>query len=108
MFAAENGINEAIRSPFDAIWWGISTLSTVGYGDVYPRTDEGRVAAMVLMILGIGLFGAITATITSFMVESDVTGERSAGDRLRELQGLYAEGLVTAAEFESRRQSLVE
>jgi voltage-gated potassium channel len=108
LFAAENGINEAVRSPFDAIWWGISTLSTVGYGDVYPKTDEGRLAAMVLMILGIGLFSAITATVTSFMLESGAASERSAGDRLRELQRLHAEGLVTATEFESKRRSLVE
>jgi voltage-gated potassium channel len=66
LYAAENGVNDAIDSPLDALWWGIVTLTTVGYGDVYPVTGEGRIAASVLMLLGIGLFSAITATVTSF------------------------------------------
>lgn len=43
--AAENGVNDAIDSPVDALWWGIVTLTTVGYGDVYPVTGEGRISA---------------------------------------------------------------
>jgi voltage-gated potassium channel len=72
MYIAEKGVNSAIENPFDALWWGIVTLTTVGYGDVYPVTTEGRIAAMALMLLGIGLFGAITATITSYMLTSDL------------------------------------
>ena len=71
MYVAERGLNKAIESPFDALWWGVVTLTTVGYGDVYPVTTEGRIAAMALMLLGIGLFGAITATITSYLMTSD-------------------------------------
>ncbi len=68
LYAAENGVNQAIESPLDAMWWGIVTMTTVGYGDVTPITAEGRLAAVVLMILGIGLYSAITATITSFLL----------------------------------------
>jgi voltage-gated potassium channel len=68
LYVAERGLNKAIDSPFDALWWGVVTLTTVGYGDVYPVTPEGRMAAMVLMLLCIGLFGAITATITSYLI----------------------------------------
>jgi len=50
---------------------GVVTLTTVGYGDVYPVTTEGRIAAMALMLLGIGLFGAITATITSYLMSNE-------------------------------------
>ena len=50
LYAAENGVNKAISSPLDALWWGITTMTTVGYGDIYPVTAEGRIAASVLMI----------------------------------------------------------
>ena len=72
LFVAERGLNKAIESPFDALWWGVGTLTTAGYGDVYPVTTEGRLAAMVLMLLGIGLFGAITAYITSYVLSTDL------------------------------------
>ena len=68
MYAFEHGTNPAVQTPFDALWWGVITLTTVGYGDIVPTTTEGRVAGMVLMLLGIILFGAITATITSIMI----------------------------------------
>ena len=52
----------------DAMWWSISTMSTVGYGDVYPVTAEGRIVAAGLMIIGISMLGVITATVASWFV----------------------------------------
>ena len=72
LYIAEHGINKAVDNPFDPLRLGVVTLTTVGYDDVTPVTTEGRLAAMALMLLGIGLFGAITATITSYIMTSDL------------------------------------
>jgi voltage-gated potassium channel len=52
-----------------ALWWSITTVTTVGYGDVYPVTDDGRVIAVLLMIGGIGLVGVVTAALASWIIE---------------------------------------
>lgn len=57
-----------IKTAEDAIWWSYSTITTVGYGDKYPITFEGRIIAMVLMTFGVGLFGTFTAYISSLFV----------------------------------------
>ncbi len=58
-----------INSFGKAIWWSITTVTTVGYGDVYPVTNAGRVIAVLLMIGGIGLVGVVTATLASFIIQ---------------------------------------
>ena len=61
-----------IHSFADAVWWSVVTMFTVGYGELYPVTPEGKVAAFLLMLAGIALFGWITATLASLFVESEV------------------------------------
>ena len=57
MYEAEHAAQpEAFSSIPDAMWWGIVTLATVGYGDIYPVTPWGRLIGSVVVILGIGLF----------------------------------------------------
>jgi voltage-gated potassium channel len=68
IYAVESGENANIHSIGDAFWWSIVTATTVGYGDVSPVTTEGRLIAVMLMIVGIGFIGIFTATITSFFV----------------------------------------
>jgi len=71
----------------DAIWWAFTTVSTVGYGDRFPVTPEGRAIAIVLMVLGIGLFGLIAATLSSFFVEQQHKGDfQVILDRLETLE----------------------
>lgn len=53
----------------DAMWWAYVTITTVGYGDKYPVTIEGRIIAAVLMTVGVGLFGTFTAFVASWFVE---------------------------------------
>lgn len=50
----------------DSIWWALTTTTTVGYGDISPQTAIGRIAAIILMILGIGFIGMLTSSITSY------------------------------------------
>jgi len=53
----------------NSLWWAIATTTTVGYGDISPHTEVGRLIAVVLMILGIGLIGSVTSTVTAFFVD---------------------------------------
>jgi voltage-gated potassium channel len=53
----------------DAVWWCITTVTTVGYGDLVPVTPKGQVIAVLLMIGGISLVGVVTATLASWIVQ---------------------------------------
>ncbi len=60
--------NSKIKTAEDAIWWSVATITTVGYGDVYPVTTEGRCLAMLLMICGVGMFGAVSGIVASALI----------------------------------------
>jgi len=60
-----------IHDAADAFWWAFVTITTVGYGDYYPVTTEGRVVAAILMTTGVGLFGTFTGFVASWFVEDD-------------------------------------
>lgn len=68
VMSVERGRDSPIESFPDALWWAVSTVTTVGYGDVVPVTDVGRAFAYVLMVGGIGIFGALTASFASILV----------------------------------------
>ncbi len=71
LYQVEYDANANIRSVGDALWWAVVTATTVGYGDISPVTTEGRVIAVALMLLGIGVIGAFTATVASFFVTQE-------------------------------------
>ncbi|WP_291134940.1 potassium channel family protein [Flavobacterium sp. UBA7663] len=64
----ENDPNSNIKTAEDAIWWAYVTITTVGYGDKFPVTTEGRIIAAILMTAGVGLFGTFTAYVASWFV----------------------------------------
>jgi voltage-gated potassium channel len=78
---AERDAPEASITTFgEAVWWTITTISTVGYGDRYPVTFEGRLVAATLMIAGIALLGVVTASIAAWFVDN----VRRAGEQVSE------------------------
>ncbi len=78
-----------IKTAGDALWWALSTVTTVGYGDTFPVTTEGRIIAAVLMLIGIALFGSMSAIITSKLILPKETKDH---DELRhEMRQLHAE-----------------
>jgi voltage-gated potassium channel len=69
----ETDPRSTIKTPFDALWWAVSTITTVGYGDVAPVTQEGKIVAMVLMVSGIALFGVFTGLFARLLIASEET-----------------------------------
>ena len=69
-YALENGTNPHVKNIFDGLWWAVVTLTTIGYGDVYPITFWGRVVAMILAFVGIGLVALPTGILTSGFIRA--------------------------------------
>jgi voltage-gated potassium channel len=74
-----------IKTADDAVWWAFATITTVGYGDRYPVTTEGRIVAGILMCAGVGLFGTFAGFLAAWFVgepeahaEKDEHGEQLA------------------------------
>ncbi|HFI0035845.1 TPA: potassium channel family protein [Streptococcus suis] len=59
------------KSFFDAVWWSIVTMTTVGYGDIVPQDTISKIIAILLMLVGISTFGMVTSTITRFFSETE-------------------------------------
>lgn len=62
---------------WDGLWWAVTTVTTVGYGDVVPRSDGGRIIAMMIMLVGIGFVALLTAFIADrFIHQQQASGEK--------------------------------
>lgn len=66
--AEDVGDGRRVRSFGDALWWSAATISTVGYGDIYPVTALGRIIAVITMVVGVSTFGVITAKLASLLM----------------------------------------
>jgi voltage-gated potassium channel len=66
----ERGVEGSnIKNFGDGLWWAVTTVTTVGYGDRFPTTSTGRVLAVCLMLVGISLMGVITASVAAWFVK---------------------------------------
>ncbi len=79
-----------------ALWWALATITTVGYGDVVPETLVGRIIGSLLMIVGIGVFGVLTANVAAWFIESDDDAQQQILDELKSIR----------SEVESLREDL--
>jgi voltage-gated potassium channel len=87
-----------IESLSDSMWWAVVTTTTVGYGDHTPVSGEGRGVAVVLMLVGIGIIGVLTANIAAFFVEVDEEdNDADVRERLDRIEQLLNELLAEKA-----------
>lgn len=72
--AEDVGDGRRIGSFFDALWWSVATVTTVGYGDIYPITIAGRIIAAFTMIVGVTTLATVTARLAQFLMR-DISSE---------------------------------
>jgi voltage-gated potassium channel len=73
-YHAEHPTNPEFATVGDALWWGFVTLTTVGYGDIVPKTPTGRWAGVMIMITGIAVLGTLAGSLSSFFRVDDSDG----------------------------------
>ena len=77
VYFLERNINPHMKTFFDAIWWGATTITTVGYGDIVPQSIAARVIGLILMYTGTVLFISFTSLIAAHFIRIEVTQEIS-------------------------------
>ena len=86
-----NAADATITTYGDALWWGMATITTVGYGDRFPVTTEGKLISFVIMLLGISLFSLITASVAAMFVKPSADKqEATLEDVLKRLEEMEA------------------
>lgn len=97
----ERGINQAVGGYLDGLWWAASTVTTVGYGDVVPITDGGRVLGIFTIIIGAALFWSYTALFAEALLAKDLDDVEA---QLRS----FSRTLKSLAGSEAREQKEIE
>jgi voltage-gated potassium channel len=102
--AERSSPDSSIRTFGDALWWAMTTVTTVGYGDRYPVTTTGRMIAAGLMLAGIALLGIVTASLASWLLEKvqEVEAESQAATQ-RDVETLVQEVRRLREELVSQR-----
>lgn len=90
----------------DALWWSFVTATTVGYGDLSPSTNAGRIIASLLMIVGIGLIGSLTSSITSFFLRINEEPKKFSSDKVEMVLTMYES--LSEEEKQAVKQELQE
>lgn len=104
---AEQSVPDAKILTFgDALWWAVTTITTVGYGDLYPVTAVGRAVAVALMLSGIAVLGVVTASIATWLVQRVSDTTETAVENAE--QPVLAEITELAAEVAALRREIAQ
>lgn len=90
-----------------SFWWAIATATTVGYGDISPHTLVGKIVAFILMLVGIGVIGMLTSSITTYFVKNntDESGQQEKLDQIiDELRNIKDQNAELKNEIEKLKQ----
>ncbi len=92
MLSVESKVPDAnITTASDAVWYVYVTITTVGYGDQYPVSNTGRILGTLIMTVGVGLFGTITAFLANVFIGPDDDEESGAGELAADIAGLSSQ-----------------
>lgn len=97
-----------IKTGGDAFWWGIVTITTVGYGDRFPVTAFGRVVATFVMFAGVGIIGSLASILASILVPTPEEAAASAGDGAAADEGLRLELVAVREELVALRRAITD
>lgn len=105
----ERADNPAFSDLGEAVWWAIVTVTTVGYGDKTPITTMGRFVASILMVLGIGLFSVLAASMASVMFEEEQEEQADLDltDNLERLAAMHGRGQLSDDEFARAKERIL-
>ena len=102
-YSAAESAQEPSPSVWDGVWWAVTTMTTVGYGDEYPVTTLGRIYALVLMLVGIGFIAILTGAIAERFLAGEI---EEVAEASAETEATEAELLVELREIRSRLDRL--
>jgi voltage-gated potassium channel len=103
----QNASGANITTAGDALWWGYVTATTVGYGDYYPVTAGGRISALIMLTVGVGLF----ATFSGFLASTFLSPRKrqpppAATPQIAEIRALVEQQEATVAELRAKLEQL--
>jgi voltage-gated potassium channel len=91
---------------WDGIWWAVVTMTTVGYGDFYPKEVSGQIIGIVVMLVGIGFLSVLTATVASHFVKAERSPEvQEISDALQRIERDLAELRTSVSNGSSRAEA---
>lgn len=95
----ESSPADEINTPLDALWYVVSTVTTVGYGDIVPISPAGKALGIILMIVGVGFFSLLTATLSSYFMRDMESEEKELKEQVESLENSINEMKSEIAEF---------